>query len=318
MKKNILGKTGLEVTELGFGVLTVGKTQLNLPISEGASIIRYALERGVNFLDTAQYYETYPYIKAALKGTNFEPVIVSKCLHGTYKEMEDAIEEARKEMDRDLIDIFLLHEVRGEYDWRFRRGAFECMMDYKAKGIIKAGGLSTHHVDVVRLAANIPHIDVIFPLINYTGLGIREGSNPGKKEDMEEAILAAHNADKGVFAMKALGGGVLAGNYVEAINYVKNLPGIDSLFLGFGSTEEVDRAIEMMEGSLSPDYKPDMSNKRIFIDQGDCEGCEACLYRCPNQAIYMNETGQANIHYEICLTCGYCAPVCPVRAIIML
>ena len=36
------------------------------------------------------------------------------------------------------------------------------------------------------------------------------------------------------------------------------------------------------------------------------------------QVADMNEKGQANIRYDICLTCGYCAPVCPVRAIIML
>jgi aryl-alcohol dehydrogenase-like predicted oxidoreductase len=59
-KKNYLGNTGLLVTEAGFGVLTVGKTQLNLTVDEGAAVLRYALERGINFLDTAEYYETYP------------------------------------------------------------------------------------------------------------------------------------------------------------------------------------------------------------------------------------------------------------------
>ena len=58
MKKNTLGRTGLQVTEVGFGVLTVGKTQLNLPLDEGAAVLRYGLERGINFLDTAEYYET--------------------------------------------------------------------------------------------------------------------------------------------------------------------------------------------------------------------------------------------------------------------
>ncbi|MDI9493753.1 MAG: aldo/keto reductase [Bacillota bacterium] len=318
MRKNLLGNTGLMVTEVGFGVLTVGNTQLNLPIPEGAALIRYALERGINFLDTAQYYQTYPYIRQALKGTDFDPVIVSKCLYGGYKDMEEAIEEARKEMDRDVVEVFLLHEVRGEKDWELRAGAWECLQDAKAKGIVKAVGISTHHVDVTRLAAGIPSIDVVFPLINFKGLGIRNGENPGTKEDMAEAIKDAADAGKGVFAMKVFGGGILLKDYRQAVEYVKNLPGISSLMIGFGHPDEVDRIIEMMEGTLSYDYVPDMSNKRIFIDQGDCEGCEACLRRCPNHAIYMNETGQANVNYDICLTCGYCAPVCPVRAIIML
>ncbi len=318
MKKNPLGNTGLRVTEAGFGVLTIGGSQLNLPLSEGAALLRYALERGMNFLDTAQYYRTYPFIREALKGTNFEPVIVSKCLYGSYGEMKDAIEEARKELDRDVIEIFLMHEVRSDPDWDYRTGAWECLQDYKAKGIIKAAGISTHHVDVARRAAATPSVDVLFPLINYMSLGIRDGEGPGTKEDMAAAIKTAAEAGKGVFAMKVFGGGILAGSYRAAIEYVRDLPGIASIMIGFGHTHEIDRIFEMMEGTLSPDYVPDMSKKRIFIDQGDCEGCGACLYRCPNKAIYMNETGQANVRYDLCLTCGYCAPVCPVRAIIML
>ena len=62
MKKNKLGHTGLEVTIAGFGVLPMGPSQLALPVEEGAEIIRYALKQGINFIDTAQYYRTYPYI----------------------------------------------------------------------------------------------------------------------------------------------------------------------------------------------------------------------------------------------------------------
>ncbi len=318
MKINPLGNTGLNVTEVGFGVLPMGSTQLNLPLDEGAAVLRYALGRGINFLDTAQYYRTYPYIREALKGTAFDPIIVSKCLYGSYREMQEAIEEARKELDRDIIDVFLLHEVRGLWDWECRAGAWECLMDYKAKGVIKAAGISTHHADVAALSASIPSVDVLFPLINFAGLGIRNGNGPGTREDMELAIKAAADAGKGVFAMKIFGGGILAGSYIKAIEYVRDLPGISSLMIGFGYLHEIDRIFEMMDSTLPPDYVPDMSKKRIFVDQGDCEGCGACVERCPNHAMYLNETGQANVLYDICLTCGYCAPVCPVRAIIML
>ena len=94
------------------GVLPIGPNQRALSIDEGAAVIRYALEKGIDFLDTAQYYRTYPYIREALKGRNFEPVICSKCLSDDYDSMSAAIEEARRNLDRDVIDIFLLHEVR--------------------------------------------------------------------------------------------------------------------------------------------------------------------------------------------------------------
>lgn len=306
------------VTPVGFGVLTVGNTQLDLPIDEGAAIVRYALERGINFLDTAQYYETYPYIKKALKGSSFDPVISSKCLLKTYDEMKLAVEQARREMDRDLIDIFLLHEVRADPDLDDRKGAIEYLLEAKAKGLVKAIGVSTHHVDVAERVALIPEFDILFPLINFKGIGIRRGSGSATKEEMAAAIKKSADNGQGVFAMKVFGGGVLIDSYQEAINYARNLPGITSMMIGFGSVDEVDRIIEMAEGTIDPAYKPDVSKKKIWIDQGDCEGCGTCLERCPNHAIYKNESGIANVHYDVCITCGYCAPVCPVRAIIMI
>lgn len=317
MKKNILGNTGFEVTPVGFGVLTVGGTQLNLSIQDGADVLRYALERGINFLDTAQAYETYPYIKRALKGTNFEPIIVSKCLKATYDEMKCAVEEARKEMDRDIIDIFLLHEVRNDPDFKLRSGAWEYLQEAKAKNLVKAIGISTHHVDVADAAAEIKEVDVLFPLINFKSLGIRKGPGSGSKEDMELVIRKASRAGQGVFAMKVFGGGNLTGHYLEALNYVNNLEGISSMMIGFGFHHEVDRIIDYFEGTLSPDYSPDITRKKMNIDQGDCEGCGACIQRCPNHAIFFNINGLAEVDHSICLTCGYCAPECPVRAIIM-
>ena len=65
MKKVLLGNTGIEVSIAGFGILPMGPSQLALPIEEGAEIIRYAFDHGMNFIDTAQYYRTYPYIKKA-------------------------------------------------------------------------------------------------------------------------------------------------------------------------------------------------------------------------------------------------------------
>jgi len=317
MNKNELGKTGLLVSPIGFGVLTIGHNQLNLPLSEGADVVRYGLEQGINFLDTAQFYETYPYIRKALKGTNFDPVISSKSLVFSAKDMSEAIEEARINLDRDVIDIFLLHEVRNDPDFSNRAGAWEQLQEAKSKGLIKAIGVSTHHVDVAEKMLTIAACDVLFPLINIESLGIRRGNGFGTKEDMAAAILRNGDQGKGIFAMKAFGGGNLVRNYTACLDYVTSLPGISSTMLGFGTCQEVDRAVEYANGILPASYVPDVSNKKICIDPGDCEGCGSCLLRCPNHAITMNLKGIAEVNPEICLTCGYCAPVCPTRAIIL-
>lgn len=317
MKKVRLGNTDLTVSIAGFGVLPVGPSQLALPVEEGARIIRYALEKGINFLDTAQYYRTYPYIRKALEDGSFEDVIIcSKSLCADYEGMMDAIYEAREDMQRDVIDIFLMHEVRpGQFPER--EGSWQALKDAKKAGLVKAIGLSTHHVDITMAAASMKDLDVVFPLINYASIGIRNGDEFATREQMMEAIRACHAAGKGVFSMKAFGGGGLTGHYQEALDYVYGQPEIDSVMIGFGKIREVDDLLSYLDGTMSPEYNPDISNKKVRINQDDCEGCGACKEICPAGAIYYNENGLADVDHEKCLTCGYCSPACPVRAIIM-
>lgn len=317
MKRKILGNTGIEVSVVGFGVLPIGPSQLALPVEKGAEIIKYALECGVNFIDTAEYYRAYPYISKALEDGRFkDTVICSKSLAADYDGMMNAIQEARKTLNREVIDIFLMHEVR-PHQLHERTDAWKALCKAKELGLVRAIGLSTHHVDVTEFASTVKELDVVFPLLNFAGLGIRRGNEFATADEMMEAIKSCRRAGKGVFTMKAFGGGNLTGNYQKALDYVFSKQEIDSVMLGFGKTSEIDDILSYLKGSMPADYNPDVSKKKVYINQEDCEGCGACKAACPAGAIFYNETGLAEVDHEKCLTCGYCSPVCPVRAIIM-
>ncbi len=317
-----LGNTGIQVSSVGFGVLPLGPAQLSLPLEEGAEILAYGLSRGINFVDTAQYYRASPYIRRGLElfdsaSTGQQPVVLcSKSLATTYDEMALAIDQERRALNRDVIDIFLLHEVRPN-QLAGRTGPWQCLQDAKAKGHIRAAGLSTHHVDVVQVAASMDELDVVFPLLNYAGLGIRQGDRFASAADMEAAIHKCNTAGKGVFTMKAFGGGALTATYQQALNYVFGQPDVHSVMIGFGKTKDVDDIIAYIDGTMAKDYNPDVSKKRVYINQEDCEGCGACKSTCPAAAIFYNQRGLAQVDHSKCLTCGYCSPVCPVRAVIM-
>ena len=323
-----LGNTGLFVSRAGFGVLPMGPSQLDLPLEEGAEVLLYGMESGINFFDTAEYYQTYPYLRHAMnrwQAMGNDPtrlIISSKSLAPDYSGMMNAIEDARQQLERDTIDVFLMHEVRtGQL--QERGGAWEALNDAKAKGLVKTIGLSTHHVNVVLAAAEMTELDVVFPLLNYAGLGIRAADSDGKErfasaEEMLNAIRICHEAGKGVYSMKAFGGGSLTAAYQKALHFAFSQPEVDSVMLGFTRKSEIDDLISWMNGSMDPSYNPDISKKRVRVNQEDCEGCGACRSMCASGAIFWNpDNGLAEVDQEKCLTCGYCIPACPVRAMIM-
>ena len=134
---------------------------------------------------------------------------------------------------------------------------------------------------------------------------------------MAAAIDAARGAGKGIYSMKALGGGNLAAHYREALDYVFGLDSIDSVMLGFGCRRDIDDIVSFLNGSMPQDYVPDVSAKCVRVNQEDCEGCGTCLAVCHSAAIAYNKNGLAEIDRSKCITCGYCAQACPVRAIIL-
>lgn len=324
MKKVLLGRSGIEVSKIGFGVLPIGASQMDLSVEEGSDLIVYAMKKGITFFDTAQYYDTYRFMRPAFEKaakipelSGIRPVISSKCLYSDYSSMEAAIHEARSALDMDVIDIFLLHEVQGMDDFMARAGAWECLIKAREQGIIRAIGVSTHHQDVCLAMAGVSECDVVFPLINKEGLGIRCGNGRGTAAEMTAAINECDAAGKGVFAMKVFGGGNLTASYLECMDFVDSIDGVSSMMIGFTKQEEVDRAAEYADGTIDRSYAPDVSEKRMYINKEDCIGCLSCKARCPNDAIFISDDGLPVIDHDICLTCGYCAPVCPSRALIM-
>ena len=314
MKKIVLGKTGIEVTELCFGVLPIGPLQKNLPVEEAARVLEFALNSGITFFDTAQMYQTYEPIRRAIKATGIRPVISTKSTAADYSGMKAAVEQALSEMELEYIDIFLLHAARATaVTFEERAGALQCLHDYKAKGIIGAVGISTHDIGVVGIAAKRDDIDIVFPILNKSGTGIIGGT----RAEMEAAVESCLDADKGVFIMKALAGGGLINDYKSAIDYVREFAGGRApIAIGMVAEQEVTMNIGVFDGSLDADSL-DMSKipmKQIKILDFLCKGCGNCAENCHSSAVKLI-SGKAEIDQPKCVKCGYCAKDCPQFAI---
>ena len=313
MEQLQLGNTGLAVSRLCFGTLTLGPLQAALPLEDGAQLLCRAIERGVNFFDTAQLYGSYPYIRRAMEISGKCDVIISTKTYAHTRALAVlALEEARRELGRDYIDIFLLHEQESKHTLRGHREALEYLLEQKQRGVIGAVGLSTHMVAGVRAAIDF-ELDVVHPLLNLTGLGICDGS----RQDMQAAVQQAYDVGMGVFSMKALGGGNLFRKAELCLEYALSLPYVHSVAVGMQSESEVHANIDFFEGKgFSRTAKMDLLGKtrRLHIESW-CEGCGVCISRCGQSALSIDAKSIAVCDAGACLLCGYCGAVCPAMAI---
>jgi len=310
---------GWHISRLCFGVLPMGPLQKNLSPDKGGEILLDSFRRGVNFLDTAQNYRTYPHIRSALDRWDGHYIYVaSKSTASTYEDMEEAVCEALTELNRDCIDIFHLHAARvGPEVFSERAGALQCLRDHQNRGTVGRTGISTHSAQTVRQAAHKDSIDVVFPLINISGLGILDG----ERRDMEEAIARTASAGKRLYAMKVFGGGNLLSDREEALRYALSLEGIDAVCIGMVNSDEVNVNVALLDGKADDELlkrTEQTASKQILISPF-CAGCGTCIEHCPNDALTIDEDkGICRVNADRCILCGYCAPTCPEFAIRMI
>src|SRR6185312_10900098 len=126
MQKRTLGKSGLEVSALGFGCMGISQSY-GRPSSreDGIAIIRAAVDRGVSFFDTAEVYG--PYVNEDLVGEALEPLrdevqIATKFgwriedgtsvgLNSRPAQIKAVADASLKRLRTDVIDLFYQHRV---------------------------------------------------------------------------------------------------------------------------------------------------------------------------------------------------------------
>lgn len=305
-----LGTSGLQVSRLCFGTLPMSPLQANLEPEEGAKLLAEAFHRGVNFWDTAELYMNYRHLKLAVKRIQALPIIATKTYADTKESARTSLEKARKELDLDVIPILLLHEQESTLTLKGHAAALDFLINARERGFIRAVGISSHTIAAVEAAIDFAGIDLIHPLINYRGLGIKDGS----LEEMLDAVDRAAKVGMGVYAMKVLGGGHLLGDAPRAIGFVRQLTFVHSMAIGMSSRDEIEVNLDLVQGKdPSPWRLHDLAQKqRTILIEDWCSGCGSCLEGCSQGALYFGE-GMQRVQVDtcLCILCGYCGAFCP-------
>ena len=276
MQYRLLGRTGLRVSRLCFGALTVGPCQADMPPETAGEIISRAFELGVNFIDTAQLYQSYAHIAAALRRPAARDIVIAS---KTYAYEADAalkaVEEARTALNRDVIDIFLLHEQESAHTLRGHAAALDMLYRLKAQNQLRAVGISTHHIAGVYAAAEAG-LDVVHPLLNLAGYGILDGS----RDEMDAACRHASDLGLGIYLMKPFGGGNLLSRSSECLAYSLQRDYAAAVAVGICAVHDA-AALQGQRAAL--DF-----NSTVFVLPVDLAAVAAVFHRQISAAAHLN------------------------------
>lgn len=308
MERRQLGRSGITVSRMCLGTLTVGSLQMGMDPKKAADIFEAAYDMGVDFYDAAMIYGSHPHVSEFLKRVPRDRVtITSKSYDYTYDGMRKSVEEALRQLSTDYIDIYLMHEQESRLTLKGHEDGFRCLVDCKGQGLIRAVGVSTHACEVAEAAPELDFLDVLHPMFNYKSIGLLDG-DIGR---MEKAVAKAHDAGLGVYAMKILGGGLMIGEIAKAFRWAIANADLDSIAIGIANERELELDVAMFEGrqpseaELLAAYK----SKSILVEEW-CTGCGACVPACKQGAIGI-EDGLAKVDRTKCVLCGYCGRACP-------
>lgn len=306
MQRRQLGTNGPWVSRLCFGALTVSPIQLNMESRAAGALIDYAFARGINCLDTAEFYQSYAQYRQARAAQAGGMLFITKCHAYDRAGAQESLHQALSQTGLARIDVMMLHEQESEWTLRGHAEALAYFHEQKAQGRIGQVGISTHFVACARAAARWPGIDVIEAICNEEGIGVADGT----QLQMNEALRLAHQNGKGVIAMKALAGGHFRNRSERALQYALQLPFVDTVALGMQSREEVDYNLSLLAGTPDLAAKAQIETQPRTLHIADwCEGCGACERRCQNRAIRVVD-GRAQVDAARCVLCGYCARAC--------
>ena len=308
-----LGKTGLMVSEIGFGAEWMER---HTP-AECRSVLDRAEELGINILDC---WMSDPRVRdslgQALAGRRerwyIQGHIGSTWQGGQYVRTRDvdqcraAFEDLLARLGTDYIDLGMIHFVDTEADWE---GAMNTpFLDYvkelKAKGTIRHIGMSTHNPETARMAAEDGEIEMILFSINpafdmmppvtdleeYFAEKYDENLG-GIAPEREELYKLCEQKQVGITVMKGYAGGRLfhaktspfgvALTPVQCLHYALTRPAVASVMCGARSIKDLKTSIAYENAAEEErDYAAAFASMPKISWVGHCMYCGHCA-PCP-------------------------------------
>ena len=320
MRYEVLGRTGLKVSVVGFGGIPLQRVSEK----EAAALVNRALDLGINFFDNARAYtDSEVKLGAALQERREEALIATKALSRTKNEMVAEIKTSLANLRTDYIDLYQLHNVKTKAEFQQicgKDGALAALAEAKAAGRIRHIGITGHIKEFLPETLERPEIETVqFPF------------NPVETHATANLFSAAAQADAGVIIMKPLAGGALR-NASLALRYILQHP-VTTVIPGMDALNQVEENAAV--GGQTPELtQPEQQQLAEMVQELGATFCRRCDYcqPCPQgidiSTIFLLDGYLTRYHLPEwakmryrnlpaqaadCVDCGACEERCPYQ-----
>jgi aryl-alcohol dehydrogenase-like predicted oxidoreductase len=225
-----LGRSNLLVSSLGLGCMGMSEFYGSTDETESIATIHHAIDRGINFLDTADMYgigRNEELLRGALRGRRHEFVLATKFgnirspdgkflgVSGRPEYVQQACEESLRRLGVEQIDLYYQHRVDPQVPIEETVGA---MAQLVQQGKVRCLGLSEASPATLRRAAKVHPI-----------AALQSEYSLWTRDPETEVLPACRELGIGFVAYSPLGRGFLTGKYkspdkLEAGDYRRNTP----------------------------------------------------------------------------------------------
>jgi L-galactose dehydrogenase len=283
MRYKKLGKTGLNVSVIGFGASPLGNEFGGIDPAEGERAVDAAIDNGINFFDTSPYYGrtlSEERLGKALAGKRHKVVLATKC--GRYdvdgfdfsaKRVMSSVEESLSRLRTDHIDIFTAHDIEFGDREQVIHETLPAMRELKKQGKVGHVGISALPLKILADVAVRGQVDtvityshfnlmvrdldkVLTPVARERGIGlinaaalhlrILTSEGPTAKHPASEEIKAAGRAI--VQAIEAHG----VDAAMAAVRFALDHEYSSSLLVGMSTMREVEANLRAMDLEIPP------------------------------------------------------------------
>ncbi|OEH86651.1 hypothetical protein BHU72_10395 [Desulfuribacillus stibiiarsenatis] len=264
MRYKTFGSTGLKASQVGVGTLQFPK----LTPKEAADTLSYAIEQGINYIDTAKTYgDSETKIAPVIQGRRDQMIISTKTNKRDYQQAKNEIVDSLKKLNTDYLDIVHVHYVNRDEEFTqvmSEQGAMKAILEMKEAGYVRYIAISGHRPDkLAEWVTQFPFDSVLFHL------------NICQPFAATDIIPVAKGLNIGTVAMRPLAGGFIQPQHLR---YLLTQP-VDVIIPGFMNRHEIDENLKILSEPVlqeEADYLLQMAQR---AGQHGCRRCNAC--ECP-------------------------------------